>query len=57
MFLYEVISLKQPYDGRDQMKDFILEGRRPYVSEKVIFIFFKRNNGCNFVIVLLNYIV
>lgn len=35
MFLYELISLKQPYDGQEQMKESILEGRRPYVSEKV----------------------
>ncbi|KAH7717085.1 LRK-1 protein [Aphelenchoides avenae] len=34
MFLYELISLKQPYDGQEQMKESILEGRRPYVSEK-----------------------
>lgn len=35
MFIYELISLKQPYDGSDRIKDFILEGGRPYVSEKV----------------------
>lgn len=39
MFLYELISLKQPYEGHAQMKDFILEGRKPYVSEKVCKLF------------------
>ncbi|KAI1713552.1 protein tyrosine kinase domain-containing protein [Ditylenchus destructor] len=38
MFIYELISLKQPYEGHDQMKDFILEGRRPYVSEKELLL-------------------
>ncbi|KAI6219497.1 Protein kinase domain containing protein [Aphelenchoides fujianensis] len=36
MFIYELISLRHPFDGQDQMKDCIFEGRRPFVSEKDI---------------------
>ena len=35
MFLYELVSLKQPYDRQEQMKDFILEGGRPFLTDKV----------------------
>uniref|UniRef100_A0A915CTS6 Protein kinase domain-containing protein n=1 Tax=Ditylenchus dipsaci TaxID=166011 RepID=A0A915CTS6_9BILA len=38
MFLYELITLKQPYEGHEQMKEFLLEGRRPYVSEKELLL-------------------
>uniref|UniRef100_A0A914EQ15 Protein kinase domain-containing protein n=1 Tax=Acrobeloides nanus TaxID=290746 RepID=A0A914EQ15_9BILA len=34
MFLYELVSLKQPYDRQEQMKDFILEGGRPFLTDK-----------------------
>lgn len=55
MFIYELISLKQPYDGHEQMKDFILEGRRPYVSEKVFFKFYKYCLLYKIIYVLLNF--
>uniref|UniRef100_A0AC35F4B2 Non-specific serine/threonine protein kinase n=1 Tax=Panagrolaimus sp. PS1159 TaxID=55785 RepID=A0AC35F4B2_9BILA len=38
MFVYELISLKQPYDGQEQMKDFILDGGRPFLSDKELLI-------------------
>ena len=38
MFLYELISLKQPYDGQEQMKDFILDGGRPFLSDKELLV-------------------
>jgi serine/threonine protein kinase len=37
MFLYELLTLKQPYEGQDQMKEYILEGRKPHVSDKVFY--------------------
>ena len=38
MFVYELISLKQPYDGQEQMKDFILDGGRPFLSDKELLV-------------------
>jgi hypothetical protein len=35
MFIYELICLRQPYEGQEQMKDCIFEGQRPLLSEKV----------------------
>ncbi|KAI6202441.1 Protein kinase domain containing protein [Aphelenchoides besseyi] len=36
IFIYELISLRHPFDNQDQMKDCIFEGQRPLVSEKDI---------------------
>lgn len=35
LFIYELISLRRPYDGQESMKDCIFEGQRPLISEKV----------------------
>ncbi|TKR94021.1 hypothetical protein L596_008370 [Steinernema carpocapsae] len=32
MFLYELITLKLPFDGHDQLKDIILDGGRPSLT-------------------------
>ncbi|KAM3721655.1 Leucine-rich repeat serine/threonine-protein kinase [Dirofilaria immitis] len=32
MFLYELISLKLPFDGHEQLKDYVLEGGRPRLT-------------------------
>lgn len=42
MFVYELVSLKQPYDGQEQMKDFILEGGRPFLTDRVSY-----NKSCD----------
>ncbi|OQV15651.1 Leucine-rich repeat serine/threonine-protein kinase 1 [Hypsibius exemplaris] len=31
MLMYELLTLKQPFDGQDQVKDFVLDGGRPPV--------------------------
>lgn len=36
MFMYELVSLRHPYDGQEQMKDCIFEGQRPFLAEKDI---------------------
>lgn len=33
--MYELVSLRQPYEGQEQMKDCIFEGQKPFLSEKV----------------------
>jgi serine/threonine protein kinase len=35
MFLYELITLKQPFEGSDSVKESILEGGRPPVTNRV----------------------
>lgn len=35
MFLYELISLKLPFDGHEQLKEYILDGGRPRLTPSV----------------------
>lgn len=37
MFLYELISLKLPFDGQEQVKEYILDGGRPKLTPSVGF--------------------
>lgn len=39
MFLYELLTLKLPFEGQEQIKEYILDGGRPVLTTKVnIFI-------------------
>lgn len=40
MFLYELISLNMPFEGMEQIKEYILDGGRPRLTLRVIFRFF-----------------
>jgi serine/threonine protein kinase len=35
MLLYELISLRQPFDGCENVKESILEGMRPALTQRV----------------------
>lgn len=35
MFLYELISLKLPFDGHEQLKEYVLDGGRPRLTPSV----------------------
>uniref|UniRef100_T1K991 non-specific serine/threonine protein kinase n=1 Tax=Tetranychus urticae TaxID=32264 RepID=T1K991_TETUR len=37
MFIYELLSLRQPFEGQDCVKDHILEGNRPILTERDTF--------------------
>lgn len=36
MFLYELLTLKMPFEGQEQIKEYILDGGRPVLMTKVI---------------------
>lgn len=36
MFMYEMLTLKLPFDGQEQVKEYILEGGRPTLTLKVL---------------------
>lgn len=35
MFLYELLSLKLPFEGQEQVKEYLLDGGRPTLTAKV----------------------
>lgn len=36
MFLYELITLRQPFEGHESVKEFLLEGGRPSITPRVL---------------------
>lgn len=40
MFLYELISLKLPFDGHEQLKEYVLDGGRPRLTPSVGLTFY-----------------
>ena len=35
MFLYELLTLRQPFESHESVKEFILEGGRPSITPRV----------------------
>jgi len=35
MFMYELLTLRQPFEGHESVKEFILEGGRPSITPRV----------------------
>jgi len=35
MFKYELLTLRQPFEGHESVKEFILEGGRPSITPRV----------------------
>lgn len=44
MFMYELITLHQPFEGQECVKDHILDGGRPSVTKRVSYVY---SCGCN----------